>query len=93
MSRSEWWTIVVLLGAICFLLTLNLVYQHFIWRDVVDMWKIILEHDLYAKAKKLHMGDTESREYREGSRGVLGEGEPPLPKDVRDAGARGPFFY
>lgn len=92
MSRTEFLTICVLLGAILTVLLINLVYQHYIWKDVCNMWRIILE-DYYGRNKKLHMGDSSSGEHREGPRGVLDERGPSLPENLRDAGTRSPFVY
>lgn len=49
MSRTEWLTIVVLMASILAVNIFTLTYQVFIWRDVCDMWRIILENDFYRK--------------------------------------------
>jgi hypothetical protein len=93
MSRSEWLTIVVLLGAILAVLIVTAVYQHYIWKDVCAMWQILWKQAFHDDIEKLHLGDSESREHREGPGRVLGSRGPDIPKGIRDAGPRGPFVY
>lgn len=89
MTRNEWWTIVVLLSAILVTLIFNLVYQHFVWRDICEMWAIIHGEALYVEAKKeadLHVGDLEIREYWEGDGGSMGGSGADIQKSRGDAG-------
>lgn len=93
MSRSEWLTIVVLLSAILAVLLINLVYQHFIWKDVCAMWQILWKEAFREDIQKLHMGDLEIREYGKGHGGGVGGSGPPISKSLRDASSRSPFIY
>lgn len=93
MSRSEWLTIVVLLGAILLMQIITSVYQHFIWRDVCAMWHILWRQAFDEDVQKLHVGNDENREHRQGPGGVLGERRTSLSENLRDASPRSPFVY
>lgn len=49
MSRTEWLTICVLLTCILLTNIFILTYLVFIWRDICDMWRIILQNDFSTK--------------------------------------------
>lgn len=97
MSRSEWWTVVLLLFCILMVLIIITVYCRFIWDQLCKNWSLYWEDKFYYEQKiaaeaGLHLGDEARSEPRSGSGRVLGERRTDLPEDFRDAPERSPFI-
>jgi hypothetical protein len=87
MSRSEWWTL-VLLGGLCdFVLILILVYLRFMWDLQCKQWDMLWRN--YVDTS-LHLGDLEVREHRQSAGRVLGGSRSDIPENLRDAFKRSP---
>lgn len=72
MSRSEWWTLVILLGLGDLLLVMILIYLRFIWDIQCKQWNMMWREAFREDIEKLHLGDEETGQSGVRPRDLLG---------------------